>query len=143
MTDQTHLTAAEARDLLARADRIGRDTHRSTTAPYSGFLLALGSTTALGTLAMTLTDGRDYFVVMGAVLVVSFTLVGAFMVSIRGNTGWSTSRRWQAYMTLWTLTYVAGIVAATAFHGVLAVACCTSAAILAATVWSALHEARR
>lgn len=129
--------------MLGDADRIGRSAHDATRWPYVGFLLALGAATASGTFAMALSDGAAYFAVLGAMLVVVFTLVGVFTWSIRDRAGFATSRRWGAYITVWLVPYVLSIVAVTAFHGQLVVNAVTSAVLFVAVTACAVHEARR
>ena len=70
MTDQTRLpTPDEARRLLAEADSTGRHATARAGWPGVAVLLSLGSVLSLGTLALGLTTGTNYFVAMIALLI--------------------------------------------------------------------------
>ncbi|WP_233201831.1 hypothetical protein [Cryobacterium sp. Y11] len=75
MENQSTISPAEARSLLNHADRLSRQAHESTRWPYITFILALGVSTTLGTLAMGLTTGSAFGMAYFGMLTVGLALI--------------------------------------------------------------------
>ena len=144
MTDQTRLpTPDEARRLLAEADSTGRHATARAGWPGVAVLLSLGSVLSLGTLALGLTTGTNYFVAMIALLVwigvvVAFQL--AFLRSHRIGFG----RRWGLYIAaMFAIYLVAMLVVGSSEGRAVGATCLAAAALLVVSVAAATHEARQ
>jgi hypothetical protein len=143
MTDRTSLpTPDEARRLLSDADSTGRQATAAASWPAVAVLLAFGSTLSLGTLALGLTEGRNYLVAMVGLLVwigvvVAFQL--AFMRSHKVGFG----KRWVGYIVGLFGVYVVSMVIVAGSQGERVVATCLLAGtLLVVSVGCALFEAR-
>lgn len=143
MQHHTDVTPAEARRLLDHAGRISRQAHEQTRWPYVTFILALGTVTSFGTLAMGLTTGSAFGLTYVATLSAFFALIVFFAVSIRGRSAFARSRRWTVYIAAWFVTYAAAIVVVAWVHGSVLWSGVTSGAVLAVTTACAAYEARR
>ncbi|MFC5928036.1 chemotaxis protein CheY [Cryobacterium melibiosiphilum] len=143
METQSPVSPAEARSLLDHADRISRQAHESTRWPYITFILALGVSTSLGTLAMGLTTGDAFGMSYFGTLTVGLALIIFFSISIQGRAAFARSRRWTAYIAIWVATYAAAIVVAAWVHGSVLWSGITSGLILVVTMSCAAYEARR
>jgi hypothetical protein len=135
-------TAAEARILLDRADRLSRAAHNATRWPYIAFILALGVATSMGTFAMALTTGDAFGLAYVGTLVVMFALLIFFMLSIQGRSAFSRSRRWTAYIVSWFVTYAAALTVVIWAHGSVPLAGAASGLVLVVAIACAAREAR-
>lgn len=143
MTDQTDLSPATARQLLADADRISARAHDAVRWPYITFILALGVTTSFGTLGMALTEGDAFGLVYFGTLVAVFALILFFCITIQGRRAFAWSRRWTVYMAAWFVPYAAAIAVVVLAHGSVLWAGIASGAVLVSTFTCATVEARR
>lgn len=143
MTDHTHTSPTDARRLLDEAERVSRRAHDATRWPYVTFLLALGTSTSLGTLAMAVTEGSAFGLAYVGTLVVGFALILFFCVTIQGRRAFAWSRRWSLYIGAWAVTYLAAIAVVAWRHGDVLAAGVTSGLVLLVTTTCAAVEARR
>jgi hypothetical protein len=143
MTDQTQISPTDARRLLDEAERVSRRAHDATRWPYVTFLLALGTSTSLGTLAMAVTEGSAFGLAYVGTLVVVFALILFFCVTIQGRRAFAWSRRWSLYIGAWAVTYLAAIAVVGWAHGNAVAAGVTSGLVFLVTVTCAAVEARR
>jgi hypothetical protein len=136
------MTVSEAQQLLDHADRLSRSAHNATRWPYIAFILALGVATSMGTFAMALATGDAFGLAYLGTLTVMFALLIFFMVSIRGRSAFSRSRRWTVYIASWFVTYAAALAVVIWAHGSLLLAGLTSGLVLVVTLVCAAREAR-
>ncbi len=142
MQSNDTITPTEARELLARAERLSRSAHNATRWPYITFILAFGVATAMGTFAMALTTGNAFGLAYVGTLGVAFALLIFFMVSIRGRSAFARSRRWTITIAAWFAAYASAIAVVVWAHGSLPLAAVTSGLILVVAFVSAAREAR-
>ncbi|MCS5723290.1 chemotaxis protein CheY [Herbiconiux sp. CPCC 203407] len=135
-------TAAEARALLERAERLSRGAHDATRWPYIAFILALGVATSMGTFAMAVTTGRGFGLAYVGTLAVTFVLLIFFMISIRGRSAFARSRRWTAYIASWFASYAAALAVVIWAHGDVVLAGVASGIVLVVALVCAAWEAR-
>jgi hypothetical protein len=143
MTDHSRISPTDARRLLEEADRVSRSAHDAVRWPYVTFLLALGTTTAFGTLAMALTEGSAFGLAYVGTLATVFALVVFFCVTIQGRRAFAWSRRWSVYIGAWAVTYLAAVAVVGWAHGDVLAAGTTSGLVLLVTMTCAAVEARR
>jgi hypothetical protein len=143
MTDHTPLSPTDARRLLDEADRVSRRAHDAVRWPYVTFLLALGTSTAFGTLAMALTEGSAFGLAYVGTLVAVFALIVFFCTTIQGRRAFAWSRRWSLYIGAWALAYLGAIAVVGWAHGNVVAAGVTSGLVLVVTMVCAGVEARR
>jgi hypothetical protein len=136
------MTVSEAQQLLDHADRLSRSAHNATRWPYIAFILALGVATSMGTFAMALATGDAFGLAYLGTLTVAFALLIFFMVSIRGRSAFSRSRRWTVYIASWFVTYAAALAVVIWAHGSLLLAGLASGLVLVVTLVCAAREAR-
>lgn len=142
MDSMSTVTAAEARELLDRADRLSRSAHNATRWPYIAFILALGVATSMGTLAMGVSTGDAFGLAYFGTLTTTFAVLMFFMISIRGRSAFSRSRRWTLYIMSWFVTYAAALAVMIWAHGAVVPQAITSGLVLAVAVGCAAREAR-
>lgn len=143
MTDSTAaLTPQEARELIARTERLGADAHRAMRLPYIAFLLAYGVATSLGTFAMALTSGRAFSAALVGMVVVAIALVTGFSIAVRDHIAFSYSRRWCGYIAAWFVPYAVAIAIVIWMPGNIALSAIASGVILLSTAACACWEAR-
>lgn len=106
-----------ARAMLDRANLVGATVDANVSWSVVAFLLALGATTSLGTLAMGLSKGlTPYLVEMVAMLVWTAVLIVFFAYYGRtSRTGFQ--RRWRVYGTVWGVAYAIAVTVAATLHG--------------------------
>ena len=144
MTDQTRLpTPDEARRLLDEADSTGRHATARAGWPGVAVLLSLGSVLSLGTLALGLTTGTNYFVAMIALLV-WIAVVVAFQLAFLRSHRIGFGRRWGLYLGAIFAIYVVAMVVVGSSQGEDVVGTCVlAAALMIVSVAAATHEARQ
>ncbi|MGN7191260.1 MULTISPECIES: chemotaxis protein CheY [unclassified Curtobacterium] len=138
----TEIQPAEARALLAQADRIARRAHDGVRWPYVAFIVALGAATSLGTFAMGLSEGRAFAAAYVGTIAVVLALVLWFTAAIRGRSAFARGRRWTGYIAAWTVTYGASIAVVAWVHGSVLWSAVTSGAVLVVTLACAARESR-
>ena len=136
------ITATEAQLLLDRADRLSRSAHDATKWPYISFILALGVATSMGTLAMGATTGDAFGLAYFGTLTAVFAVLMFFMISIRGRSAFSRSRRWIVYIASWFVTYAAALAVMIFAHGAVLPQAVASGLVLAVSIGCAAREAR-
>ena len=144
MTDQSRLpTPEEARRLLDDADSTGRHTSSRAGWPGVAVLLSLGAVLSLGTLAMGLTTGTNYFVAMVGLLTWVAVVVGFQLVFFRSHR-LGGGRRWGLYIAaMFAIYLVAMLVVGSSEGRAVGATCLAAAALLVVSVAAATLEARQ
>ncbi|WP_022905246.1 hypothetical protein [Curtobacterium sp. B18] len=138
----TDIQPTEARALLTQADRLSRRAHDAVRWPYVTFIVALGTTTSLGTFAMGLSTGRAFGAAYFGTITVVTALVLWFATAIRGRSAFARGRRWTTYIAAWAVTYCAAIAVVAWVHGSLLWSAVTSGAVLVVAFACAAWESR-
>ena len=134
---------SEAQYLLAKAEKLSKQTHESIRWPYTAFILTLGIVTSGGTLAMALTEGESFGLSYVGTLSAFFALLMFFFIATKGKLAFAWSKRWTIYIAAWALAYMGGIAVVAFAHGSVPLAVIASALILAVTVTATIIEVKR
>lgn len=141
-----HPSPHEARNMLAQAGQLEASVHSTASWAHVTMLLGLGAISALSLVAFGLVGKFDESFVFYPMLSM-FVWLGIFMVTMflfgkSTKVGFST--RWRAYMALWGVLWVAGVLGTTTlFAGQMWFAVLAAALITVATTACAWSEARR
>lgn len=136
------VTAADARSLLHRAERLRRSAHDATRWPYITFIVALGVATSMGTFAMALATGDAFGLAYVGTLAVMFALILFFVISIQGRSAFARSRRWTVYIASWFASYAVALSVVIWAHGSVVLAGAASSLVLVVAFFCAAREAR-
>lgn len=136
------VTAADARSLLHRANRLSRSAHDATRWPYITFIVALGVATSMGTFAMALATGDAFGLAYVGTLAVMFALILFFVISIQGRSAFARSRRWTVYIASWFASYAVALSVVIWAHGSVVLAGAASGLVLVVAFCCAAREAR-
>ncbi|AMM21428.1 chemotaxis protein CheY [Frondihabitans sp. PAMC 28766] len=143
MTSNADLTPTTAQQMLDDADRISRRAHDAVRWPYVTFLLALGTSTSLGTLGMAMTVGDAFGLTYVGTLAAVFGSLIFFLLTTQGRLAFAWSRRWTIYVAAWLAAYVGAIAVVSFAHGSIVLASITSGLVFAVTFTAAALEAKR
>lgn len=135
-------TPEEAIALLERAQAVGSAATASVSWPHTAFIIAFGAATSMGTLAMGLTTGTPYFIIMMGMLIWNIVLT-LFLATFARSTKAGFKKRWGWYIGLWAASYTAAIILAGTSQGQNIVGTCIGAASIAiVTAACAWREAK-
>ncbi|WP_202566355.1 hypothetical protein [Agreia sp. COWG] len=136
-------TPHEARELLDRADGLGRQAVARASWPSIAFLLGLGAMSSIGCLGLGVTTGTAYFAIMFGMIAWLAVLMTFFLV-FKSSAKRGFTKRWNTYMGIWSVSYLIAVVANAGAEGTrLWLSCLTAALLLVATTTCAWYEARR
>lgn len=107
----------QARALLDRAHLVGASVDTNTSWSVVAFLLALGATTSLGTLAMGLSKGHTAYIVETVAMLVWIAVLIVFFVYYGRISSSGFQRRWRLYGVFWAIAYAIAVTVAAISQG--------------------------